>query len=181
MKRAANKVAQVGDWSRTSRRWALLAGSLLVGLALLAGCVSAPKIDYTPAVADFFLETTEARAVPITLPKSGVKVAIAPTPVLRAADIVNVELEQVDLGRCLMFQLTPAATRDLYRYSASNQGRRLVLFINGAAVGARRLEAPLTDGAVFIFVEMPDEALPQLVTNLKRTSADLQRSLARNR
>ena len=153
----------------------------LLAVLALAGCESTPKLDYTPVVADFFLESTDARAVSVTLAQSGVKLAISPTPVLRAADIANVELMQVELGRCLMFQLTPAAARDLYRYSASNQGKRVVLFINGVATGARRIEGPLSDGALLIFVELPDESLPGLVANLKKTSADLQRSLAKRR
>ena len=33
----------------------------------------------------------------------------------------------MELGKCLMFQLTPAAARDFYRLTGSHQGRRLVL------------------------------------------------------
>jgi hypothetical protein len=149
---------------------------------VLAGCQAPPPPrDYVPAVADFYLESNDARAVSVTLPKSGVKLAITRVPAILAGDIADVELAQVELGRCLRFQLTPAAARDLYRLSASNQGRRLVLLINGAAFGARPLEAPITDGMLFVFVEMPDEALPALVANLKRTSADLQRALAKKK
>ena len=104
---------------------------------------------------------------------------IGPKPVLTEGDIVNVELMQVELGKCLMFQLTPAAARDLYRISGSNQGRRLVLFLNDVAVGARRMEGPLAEGRVFVFVEMADAALPDLVENIKKTSVALQRAAAR--
>jgi hypothetical protein len=92
---------------------------------------------------------------------------------------VNVELMQVELGKCLMFQLTPAAARDLYRVSGSNQGRRLVLFLNDVALGARRMEGPLAEGRVFVFVEVADTALPTLVENIKKTTAAVQRAMAR--
>lgn len=126
-----------------------------------------------------FLEEAAARTVSATLPQSGVRVMIGPKPVLTEGDIVNVELMQVELGKCLMFQLTPAAARDLYRISGSNQGRRLVLFVNDVAVGARRMEGPLAEGRVFVFVEMADAALPGLVENIKKTSVALQRAAAR--
>ena len=153
--------------------------SLLGFLLTLAGCQSPTSVDYTPTVARFFLEEAAARTVSATLPQSGVRVMIGPKPVLTEGDIVNVELMQVELGKCLMFQLTPAAARDLYRVSGSNQGRRLVLFLNDVAVGARRMEGPLAEGRVFVFVEMADAALPALVENIKKTSVALQRAAAR--
>ncbi len=115
----------------------------------------------------------------MSLPKSGVRVTIGPKPVFTEGDIVNVELMQVELGKCLMFQFTPAAARDLYRVSGSNQGRRLVLFLNNVVVGARRMEMPLSEGRFLVFVELEDSALPALVENLKKTSVALQRAAAR--
>jgi hypothetical protein len=153
--------------------------SLLGFALLLAGCQTAEKVDYTPTLARFFLEEADARTIGATLPQSGVRVMVGPKPVLTEGDIVNVELMQVELGKCLMFQLTPAAARDLYRVSGSNQGRRLVLFLNNLPVGARRMEGPLAEGAVLMFVEVPDAALPALVENLKKTSAAVQRAAAR--
>lgn len=156
-----------------------LASLLLLALAF-AGCQSSPqKKDYTPTQARFFLEEADARTVSVTLPKSGVRVAVGPKPVFTEGDLVNVELMQVDLGKCLLFQFTPAAARDLYRVSGSNQGRRLVLFLNNVAVGARRMEGPFADGAVMVFVEVPDADLPVLVSNLKKTSAEIQRVASR--
>ena len=146
----------------------------IAALVLLAGCQSAAPRDFTPTYARFYLESTDPRVVPITLPKSGVKLSLAATPVLTEGDIVNVETVQVDLGRCLLFQLTPAATRDLYRFSVVNQGGRLALTINGAAFGARRIDGPIADGRVFVFAEIDDASLPTLVENLKKTSAEVQ-------
>ena len=156
---------------------------LLVCVATLAGCKSfdsTPR-DYTPTLARFFLETNDAGASTVVLPISGVRIAIGDKPVFAEGDVVSVELVQVELGKCLLFQFTPSAARDLYRFSGANQGRRLVLVLNNVPVGARRLDAPLTDGALFMFAEVTDAELPTLATNLKKTSAEVQRAIARKK
>jgi len=155
---------------------------LLVAALLLfaGGCASPsgskPTADTLPR---FHLESPPGQGTPATLPRSQVGVMVNPKPVITEGDVVNVELVQVELGRCLMFQLTPAAARDFYRLSGSNQGRRLVLFLNGTAVGARRIDGAITDGVVFVFVELPDEELPALVERLKRTAVAVQREIRR--
>jgi preprotein translocase subunit SecD len=154
------------------------------GVALaLAGCetLRAPARDYTPTLARFFLETTDAGASTVVLPVSGVRVAIGDKPVFAENDIVDVDVAKVELGQCLLFHLTPSAARDLYRFSGSNQGRRLVLVLNNVPVGARRIESPISDGAVFVFAEVSDAELGVLAVNLKKTSAELQRAIARKR
>lgn len=150
-------------------------------MAIFAGaCASGRKpTDYTPTVARFFVENAQQAGTPILLPRSGVRISVNSKPVITEGDIVNVELVQVELGKCLLFQLTPAATRDFYRMSVTQQGRRIVLTIDGNPVGARRIDGAITDGAVFVFVELPDESLPRLVENLKKYSAALQLELKR--
>jgi hypothetical protein len=78
-----------------------------------------------------------------------------------------------------MFQVSPSAARDLYRMTGSNQGRRLVLFLDGVASGVRRIDGPIADGIIYCFVEVDDEALPGLVEKLRRTTEHLQRELRR--
>lgn len=158
-----------------------LATVLFLTLFGVAGCQapSAAPRDYTPVVARFFLEESGQQATRIMLPRSGVNLAIGAQPVFAETDLANVELMQVDLGQCLMFQLTPSSARDLYRLSASNQGRRLVLVLNGEPIGARRIDGPLADGNILVFVELADSTLPALVTNMKKTIAELQRAIAR--
>lgn len=161
------------------RRCAAVA--LLLGAMLVAGCTSAsaPK-DYTPTWARFFLEAAgDTVGTPTVLPRSGVNVAVNSKPVMTEGDIVNVELVQVELGKCLMFQLTPSAARDFYRLSGSHQGRRLVLVVNDVTLGARRLDGPIADGVIYIFVETPEEELPGLVRNLKKSSVAMQQELRR--
>jgi hypothetical protein len=111
----------------------------------------------------------------VALPQSEVRVAVAPKPVLTEFDFADVEMAEAELGRCLAFRLTPEASRDLYRITASHQGRRLVLMVNGAALGARRIEAPATDGVVMIFAEVPDAELPALTRGLQQTTAEIRR------
>jgi hypothetical protein len=131
-------------------------------------------------VARFFLETRPGEAgVPLHLPVSGVSVTVAAKPILVEYDILNAEVARVELGDCLMLQLTPAAGRDLYRLSVASMGRRLVLTLNDEPVGARRIEQAMPDGTVLVFVERPDADLPALVTRIKRTSADIQTAAAK--
>ena len=161
----------------------LLLGLAMVGALLGAGCGSfnSPPRDFTPTLARFFLETTDPGASTVVLPISGVRIAIGDKPVFAENDIVDVDLMQVELGRCLLFHLTPSAARDLYRFSGANQGRRLVLVLNNVPVGARRIDSPINDGAVFVFAEVTDAELSVLATNLKKTSAELQRAIARKK
>ncbi|MBL9213772.1 MAG: hypothetical protein JNL92_25125 [Opitutaceae bacterium] len=147
---------------------------------LLAGCSSAPPPkDYTPVVARFFLESASGDGTPLTLPQSGVRVTVNPKPVIAEGDVINVELVQVDLGKCLLFQLSTSAVRDFYRMTVTHQGRRLVMVLDGEAVGARRIDGPITNGVLYVFVERPESELPALVNNLKKSSVAIQRELAR--
>lgn len=153
-----------------------------VALACSVGCrsVAKPK-DYTPTWARFFLEAAGgATGTEVTLPRSGVELTVNAKPVLTEGDVLDVELVQVDLGLCLAFKLTPSAARDFYRLSGSHQGRRLVLVVNDATLGARRIDGAIGDGVVFIFLELPDDELPGLVANLKKSTVALHREMKRN-
>ena len=153
--------------------------SLVFALVALAGC-SAPaaKNNPPPTIARFFLEAVDQRSMSVTLPKSGVQIAVNAQPVVTEGDIIDAAVAQVDLGKCLMIQVTPSAARDLYRLTASHQGRRLVLVVNGTPLGARRIDGPIGDGIIFVFVEVTDESLRKLADDLKHSSAALQRELA---
>lgn len=149
-------------------------------LALATGCGTVmPRKNDLGSRARFFLEAQQGEGTAVTLPQSGVQLVVSPKAVLTEGDIINVELVQVDLGKCLLFQLTPAAARDFYRLSVTNQGRRLVLFVDQIPLGARRIDGPIVDGMVFVFVEWPDTALPALVDGLKKTSVELQKEAVR--
>lgn len=150
----------------------------VVGFAsLLAwGCqTAAEKSAAQGPWARFYIESSNPAAVQAVLPLSEVQLKVGPKPVLTEFDIVNVEIAKVDLGRCLLFQVNPAAARDLYRMSVVNQGRRLVLVIDGKAMGVRRIDGPIADGNLLIFVEVPDSVLPELQTKLKQSAAAIKK------
>ncbi len=147
-------------------------------LLILAGCRT-PGRDYMPVAARFFLEAASGQGSGVVLPQSGVQLTLSPKPVVTEFDLVDVQEVQVELGRCLMFRVTTAAARDLYRLTASNQGRRLVLLLNGVALGARRIDGPFEEGVILIFVEAPDRELAELARNLRATSAEVQRTAGR--
>jgi hypothetical protein len=50
--------------------------------------------------------------------------------------------------------------------------------VNDKAIGARRLDGAITNGVVYVFVELPESDLPALVNNLKKSSVAMQRELA---
>jgi len=161
----------------------LIPVGLALGLAfILGGCASTRPAAFAPVVARFFLEadlSEPGRAV--VLPQSGVAIRIAPKPVLMEFDLLDAQIAEVSLGRCLAFQLTLAAGRDLYRLSGNSQGSRLVLTLNDEVVGARRIDQPIDNGQLLVFVEMNDAKLPALVESLQRTIVETQRQLARKR
>jgi hypothetical protein len=155
---------------------------LMFALLGVAGCnTSTKKKDYIPTVARFLMESDQADAfTSITLPISGVRIAVNNKPVVTEFDITGVQLAQSDLGKFLVFSLTRDATRDIYRVSTTNQGRRLVLYINGEPVGARLIDRPFDTGTIAIFIAVPEETLPDLIKNLNATSADIQEQIAKN-
>ncbi len=146
---------------------------LLIGIAL-AGCQSGERM-VEPLVARFHLETrpNETGAV-VQLPVSKVRISVNPKPVLTEYDLAGVDIVKVDLGWCLRFAFSPSAARDLYRMSVAAQGRRLVLTFNETAIGVRRFDQAVTDGALLVFVEVPNEDLPPLADRIRRTSEGLQ-------
>jgi len=126
------------------------------------------------------IETEADRgALVITLPVSGVRVHTAPKPVITEFDLKSVSEARVDLGHCVVFHLAPAAARDLYRLTATNIGRRLVLLVNGEPIGARVIDGPVEAGLLFMFVEVPDANLADLVADLNYTTKLIQKETAR--
>lgn len=152
----------------------------VAALLLFTGCQSRPERVQAPVAARFMLESDSGRTAKLVLPLSGVGIQVLAKPVISEFDVVNAELAQVDLGQCLMFQVSPAAGRDLYRLSASNQGRRLVLLLNDVPAGARVIDRPLEGGVIYVFCEIPDAELPALVERIKATSAEIMREAAKH-
>lgn len=152
---------------------------VLAALVAAVGCNSSTKKkNYPVTVARFFLEADENSAfASATLPISAVKIAINNKPVLTEFDFTSMQIGESDLGKFLVFNLTPDAARDIYRVTGSNQGKRLVLFINDSPVGARMIDRAFNAGSIGVFVALPEELLPELVKNLNLTSVDIQKEL----
>jgi hypothetical protein len=145
----------------------------MLGL-VLAGCQSGGPTATVSERARFYLESGDEPNEVLTLPQSGVQIWVMPKPVFTEYDFLNVDIAQAELGKCLVFQFTAAATRDLHRLTMANPGRRLVLVMGGVAFGAVRIGRPLDGGMLFVFVEVPDSSLPALVTSLNETCTALQ-------
>jgi len=155
--------------------------ALLVFAAFGSGCASWTKPPFQPgAYAWFLLEAdAEQEGFPLVLPVSGVAIRVAPKPVISEFDIVEAAVAEVDLGRCLALRLTSEAARDLYRMSVSQMGRRLVLLVNGRALGARVLDGAIEGGVLFVFVEVPDEELHRLVLEINTFAESIQAHAAK--
>ena len=110
----------------------------------------------------------------VTLPVSGTRIAVQEQALITEFDIINVELVKVDLGLALLIQLSDAGARQLYRASVTNMGGRIVLSINGNAIGARRIDGAVQDGQFFTFVEVDDAELGDLVLDIKDTLAAIR-------
>ena len=141
----------------------------------MAGCSSAPAPLARTTLARFFLESRDQTGARTILPQSETVIFVAAKPVLTEFDLVDVEISETELGKCLSFRFTAAAARDLYRLSVVNVGQRLVLTVDGNAMGARRIQRPVDDGRLLVFVETPDDRLPALQESLQKTSAEYQR------
>lgn len=155
----------------------------LLALLLVFGCnTSTKKKDYDTMVARFLMEANENDAfATVTLPISGVQIAVNAKPVVTEFDFTGVSLAQADVGKFLVFSLTAEATRDVYRITGNNQGKRLVLFINDKPVGARRIDSAFNTGSIAIFAALPEADLPEIAKNLNSTSEDLQKKLAKEK
>ncbi len=153
----------------------------LVAVFAVSGCNSFSSTkDYTPTAARFYIEASDGDAfASAVLPVSGARVSVSNKPFITEADIVHVDVEQSDMGRYLVFHLTPSATRDLYRFTGNNQGRRIVVAINGIPLGARQIDAPFNGGYIAMFVEIPEDQLPLLIKNLNGTSTEIQKAAAK--
>ena len=112
--------------------------------------------------------------IDLTLPVSRTSIRVEKEPLINEFEILNVELVKVDLGMALLFQLSEKGSRILYRASVSENGSRIVLAVNGNAVGARRIDGALESGAFYTFVELPDDQLGQFVLEMKATLQELQ-------
>ena len=141
--------------------------------------MSRSKKDYPVTVARFYLEATNANEAGgvARLPISGVSITIQPAAYFTEYDIEGCEVVTNELGKGLAFKLTTAASRDLFKMSVPNQGKRLVTRVNGRPIGARRIDGAFSQGYLVTYVEMPEGELEAMAKNIARSSKDLREEL----
>ena len=154
----------------------------ILGLAL-TGCQS-DKIEGPLYMLDFYLEASpnlpERYINQASLPLSELEVTINSRPIFNHFSVDRVELVEVELGLAMLFQLDQPATRDLYRYTVDNRGRRILITVNGAPVGARLIDEPIANGILMAFLEKTDDEMHELAGNLQDTTAKINEHEARN-
>jgi hypothetical protein len=109
------------------------------------------------------------------LPISGTRIPLRKDPLVNEFDIANVELVKVDMGLALLLQTNEKGARELYRGTVTHMGGRIVLTVNNNPIGARRIGSTIQDGNFYTFVEIDDEALGQLVLDIKKSLLQLQK------
>ena len=112
----------------------------------------------------------------VELPVSGTRINIQDQVLVDEFNVLNVELIKVDMGLALLVQVSARGSRALYRGSVSNMGGRIVLMINGNAMGARRIDGAIEDGNFYTFVEVGDEELGKLVFDIKESLVSIQKN-----
>jgi len=165
--------------NRDANRWTGFAAVVFAAIASfgLVSCnTTGVGFDYERAVARFVIETENNGSI-VTMPVSGARIQVNPTAVLTEFDIESVSVAEVEMGPCLQFTLTRLASRTFYQATANNQGRRMILVINGQPIGLKRIERPVADGIFHVFVEIPNADLPELATNLRGTSLEIQNKI----
>lgn len=171
-------VRALANGANNERRSALLAlSTLALGLLSTSCNTTGVGFEYERAVARFVLESENSGTI-VTMPVSEVRIQVNPTAILTEFDLESVAVAEVELGQCLQFTLNRRASRTFYQASANNQGRRMILIVNGQPVGLQRIERPVADGIFYVFVEIPDADLPELAKNLRGTSIEIQNKIS---
>jgi len=161
----------------------LLLPLVCLGLFTAGGCASKSKKDYPVNVVRFLLEATNAQdaAGVARLPQSGVSISVGPKAYFTEYDIEACDVVNNELGKALAFKLTTAASRDLFKMSIPNQGKRIVAVLNGRPVGARRIDGAFSQGYIVTYFEVPESELEDLAKNITRSSKDLREELEKSK
>lgn len=151
-------------------------------LFFASGCRTSKIGDgFTPYLVRIYLEESPnlppSRLVDLVLPVSGSHITVRARPVFAEWDILQAAALDTDMGPALVLLFTPAAAKDLYNTTITNQGRRLVFTVNGIPVGARRIEGPVQDARVLFFPEVDEDEVPTLAGGIQKTSAEIQKRL----
>jgi hypothetical protein len=156
---------------------------LFTSAFVLSGCRSRSN-DFTPYVVRLYLE--ESRSLPLShitdmvLPVSGSIITVNARPIFAEWDFINAHVVNTEFGLALILHFTADASTDLFRTSVANQGRRLVITVNGVPIGARLIERPIQDGQILFFPEMEESDIPELGRGIARTAIEIQERLRKS-
>jgi len=146
---------------------------------VLSGCRTT-KRDFTPHIVRFYLEESDhlppSHIAEMILPVSGSHITVKSRPVFVESDIGNASLYETEFGPAVILLFRTAATTDFYRTTIANQGKRLVIVINGLPLGAYYISGPVQDGRIMFYLEVPDEELPEIVRSIQKTSDELRKA-----
>lgn len=139
---------------------------------LLGGCGEEEDV----MLVRFFVEAPEegfspAFTEPMTLSRSGLTYVVHRNPIIMERNITQVDLVRVQPGNrlALRFLLDREGRANLYRASVAKRDSRLLLTVNGVAIGMRVLEQTISDGVLYTFTEYSDEAdIEQLAQELQQ-------------
>lgn len=147
---------------------------IVIALTLVGGMTSCRK-EQPKMICHFYMESNpgfqDVFTRKVTLPATGQDVTIASKPFLQSGDVLKLDLAQVTLpdGSPLvgfLFQFSEKGTRELFRQTANNQGKRIFLLVNNQVVGVRPIDVPISDGQLFMISEIPESELPSFVAEL---------------
>ena len=153
---------------------AITLGTLLV----FTGCINEDAHSTR-----FYVQSSSAGKVgvwakQVTMPRSGLSYHTEPKPIITEVDVTNVQVVRVDSGElALLFSLNEYGTRVLYRRSVTDNGRRLILVVNGEPIGVRQFDGAISDGQLYTFTELPDDELIALATSLHKNSSTVQNKI----
>ncbi len=136
-----------------------------------------PRVAAVPPVGGAFESTvvglyaesdrTATETVTWELPMSGVPIVCAAAALVDARGVAQVAVAPLELGTAVEVQLTARALPAVREFIAVRDPGRLVLVVEGKALGAARVRSVEATGRITLFVELPEDRLPDLVARLQ--------------
>ncbi len=66
--------------------------------------------------------------------------------------------------------MTPRASAELLELSNKSMGASLFLLVDNKPLGLSKIQSPIEDGNLYFSLELSEEELPQLVSDLRSTT-----------
>lgn len=165
-------------------RQIFLSALALAVTGILAGCRSFDE-SFTPYLTKIYLQESPnlpaSHIQEMVLPMSGTRVTVGSRPRFVEWDILRAAYFDTEMGRAVMLVFTPDAAGGLYNATINNQGRNLVLTINGVPVGGHYIDGPIQDGRLAFFLEIESDAIPEVVEGIQKTSDKIQNEMKSGR